>query len=63
MSARARAEQAEQLKRRHIEAEGRHAWNDNPDGCYYCGSPHHHSSDCQDRAAFDECVRAYMEPS
>jgi hypothetical protein len=43
-----RAEQAEQLKRRHIEAEGRHAWNDNPDGCYYCGSPHHHSSDCQD---------------
>jgi hypothetical protein len=41
----------EQLKCCHIAAEGRNAWNDNPDGCYYCGSPHHHSSDCQDAEA------------
>lgn len=46
-----RAEQVERQKRQHIEAEGRNAWNDNPDGCYYCGSPHHHSSDCQDPEA------------
>lgn len=39
------------LRRRHIEAEGRGAVNENPDGCYYCGSPHHHSGDCGDQVA------------
>ena len=38
------------LYREHVKAEGRNAWNDNPDGCYYCGSPHHHSSDCAECA-------------
>lgn len=44
------SEAEEQRYQCHIEAEGRHAWNDNPDGCYYCGSPHHHSGDCQERS-------------
>lgn len=30
----------------HVEAEGDGPCNENPDGCYNCGSPHHHSSDC-----------------
>lgn len=33
----------------HILAEGNGVANDNADGCYYCGSPHHHSTDCRDR--------------
>ena len=28
----------------HLSSEGSNAWNDNPDGCYFCGGDHH--SDC-----------------
>lgn len=33
----------------HELAEGSGVANDHPDGCYYCGSPLHHSTDCRDR--------------
>jgi hypothetical protein len=32
---------------RHVTNEGDSAWNEHPDGCYHCGSSHHHSSDCR----------------
>ena len=32
---------------RHVANEGHSAWNEHPDGCYHCGSTHHHSSDCR----------------
>lgn len=35
--------------RDHVRREGRQSWNDNPDGCYWCGSMHHHSNDCRER--------------
>jgi hypothetical protein len=44
-----RAERLERLRREHYDAEGSGPVNENPDGCYYCGSPHHHSGDCQER--------------
>lgn len=33
----------------HLEREGSEPWNDHPDGCYWCSSTHHHSSECRDR--------------
>lgn len=47
-------ELAADRKRQHIKAEGRGPVNENPDGCYYCGSPHHHSGDCNDQVALSE---------
>lgn len=41
----------EAMRRAHFEAEGAGSVNENPDGCYYCGSPHHHSSDCRESEA------------
>lgn len=39
----------EQLFQDHIRREGRSAVNENLDGCYYCGSIHHHSDGCLER--------------
>lgn len=33
----------------HLEREGSEPWNDHPDGCWFCGSTHHHSNECPDR--------------
>lgn len=34
---------------RHRAAEGNQAWNENPDGCFFCGSHDHHSDCCPER--------------
>ena len=39
----------EQQYREHLKREGRSQTNENPDGCYFCGSGWHHSDDCPDR--------------
>lgn len=41
-------EQADTLRRAHVAAEGSGPVNENPDGCYYCGSSQHHTGDCDD---------------
>lgn len=33
----------------HISNEGDGVANDHPDGCFYCGSPLHHSQDCPNK--------------
>lgn len=35
--------------RRHVSREGNRPYNENPDGCWYCGSDAHHSQDCRER--------------
>ena len=32
-----------------LEREGRGPVNESPDGCYFCGSIHHHSDCCHER--------------
>lgn len=44
-----RSARLEQLERAHMAAEGRSPVNENPDGCWHCGSMTHHSGDCTDR--------------
>lgn len=34
----------EEAYQEHVAKEGSRQWNDNPDGCFYCGCDHH--SDC-----------------
>lgn len=45
------SDRLEAMRLAHFEAEGNGPANENPDGCYYCGSPHHHSSDCREPEA------------
>ena len=33
----------------HVAHEGNRPYNENPDGCWYCGSDAHHSQDCRER--------------
>lgn len=44
----------EQLFQDHIRREGRGVSNENPDGCYYCGSLSHHSDGCLERELGEE---------
>lgn len=40
---------SEYAYQQHIAKEGTGQSNDHPDGCWYCGSPNHHSIECEDR--------------
>jgi hypothetical protein len=36
----------ERQREEHMRYEGRGPVNEHPDGCWNCGSPHHHTTDC-----------------
>ena len=42
----------EDVYQKHIALEGSNTWNEHPDGCFYCGSSHHHSQDCPDKQLY-----------
>ena len=51
---RRRVQRREDAFQDHLRREGRGTVNENPDGCYYCGSASHHSDGCMERTE-DEC--------